>query len=248
MSYGNDYALDRDYERSSSMAAERAAFIRRTYAHVAGALLALVGLETVLLTVDGLDITVANAIYGSPVSQLLLFLGFIVVSLLAQHWARSQTSRAVQYFGLGVYVVLMAVMLFPLLFIAKYYALRLGGDPTLIPKAGILTLSVFAGLTAVVFITRKDFSFLGSLLVIGSCVVMGMIIAAIIFKGFTLGLFFSVAVVTLMAGFILYDTSNILRHYPTDAHVSAALELFADIGVMFYHILRILLILAVNRD
>jgi len=40
----------------------------------------------------------------------------------------------------------------------------------------------------------------------------------------------------------MYDTSNILHHYRTDEHVGAALELLADVVLLFYHILRVLML------
>ena len=102
-------------------------------------------------------------------------------------------------------------------------------------------------MTVSVFITRKDYSFLGPILSVACFIALGVIIAAIIF-GFTLGLFFSFAMVALLAGYILYDTSNVIHHYPTNMHVAAALELFADAALMFWYILRILMIVAGNRD
>jgi len=38
---------------------------------------------------------------------------------------------------------------------------------------------------------------------------------------------------------ILFDTSNILRTYPEDRYVSAALQLFASVALMFWYVLRL---------
>ena len=51
----------------------------------------------------------------------------------------------------------------------------------------------------------------------------------------------------LMSGWILYDTSNILHHYPTDMHVAAALELFADIALLFWYIIQLVMEMS-SRD
>jgi FtsH-binding integral membrane protein len=244
MSRGNEYPLEYGYERSEPVASERADFIRRTYAHLAGAILAFIGIETVLLSIPNIEVTVFRALGGSPLSALFIFGAFIVVSMLAQHWASSQTSRGVQYLGLSVYVVLEALIMLPLLIIAKFYT----KDPNIIPTAGILTLAVFGGLTAVVFITKKDFSFLGSALTICSFVALGFILVAVIFQTVTLGAFFCGAMILLMAGYILYDTSNVMLHYGTEQHVAAALALFASIATLFYYILRLLIILSNSRD
>ena len=107
----------------------------------------------------------------------LLVLGaFMVVSWLANSWAHSDTSPGLQYLGLGLYVVAEAVIFVPLLYIAQHFF------PGAIQTAGILTLAVFVGLTAAVFLTRQDFSYLRTILAVGSMLAFGFIIAAMFFK------------------------------------------------------------------
>ncbi|HMB92817.1 MAG TPA: Bax inhibitor-1 family protein, partial [Rhodothermales bacterium] len=79
---------------------------------------------------------------------------------------------------------------------------------------------------------------LGSVLRWGFIVAIVLIVAALLF-GFELGTFFSVAMIALAGGAILYDTSNILHHYPEDRYVGAALELFASVALMFWYVLRL---------
>ncbi len=223
----------------------RAAFIRRTYAHLAGAILAFACIEFVifgLIPQERLFAFLLRA-FASPLTHLLIFVGFIGVGWLARTWARSETSVGVQYLGLAAYVVLEAIFFVPLLFIAYYWC----QDRTLIPTAGILTLAVFGGLTAAVFTTRKDFSFLGPILCVASFLACGFIVAAVIF-GFHLGLLFGFAMVALASAFILYDTSNVIHHFRTDQHVAAALDLFASVAYLFYYVLWILIQLSGNRD
>jgi FtsH-binding integral membrane protein len=250
MSNANDFSIDYGYEKSESTSSARTTFIRRTYAHLAGAVLALVGIEAALLTIPGVDRQIMGVLGQSPWTFLIIFGAFIVFGTLAQYWAASQTSRTTQYIGLSVYVLLEAVILFPILCFTKWM-----GDPNLggslkyaniIPTAGILTLAVFAALTLVVFTTKKDFSFLGSALALCSFAAFGFIIVAIIF-GISLGVFFCAAMIVLMGGYILYDTSNIIHHYNTDQYVAASLALFASVATLFFYILRLLLILASDR-
>jgi FtsH-binding integral membrane protein len=230
MSYDISYGTAAAAEPS-----ERATFIRRTYSHLAGAILAFIGLETVLVNTVPLDV-VGNLLGGSRYSWLLVLGAFMGASWLAQYWARSQTSRALQYCGLGLYVVAEAVIFLPLLLIAA----NLTDSPNVIPTAGILTLATFGGLTITAFVTRKDFSFLAPILSIGSLIALGLIVVAI-FVGFDLGTLFAAAMVVLMSGYILYYTSNVLHHYRTDQYVAAALALFAAIATLFYYILEILM-------
>jgi uncharacterized protein len=238
------YAMESSIAVRASESA-RAAFIRRTYAHLAGAILAFACIEFVIFSLVSEEsfLTFFRQIFANPWSILIIFLGFIGVGWLARMWAHSDTSPGVQYFGLALYVIFEAIFFVPILFIAHYYV----QDQTLIPTAGILTLSIFGGLTLAVFTTKKDFSFLGPILAVAGFVTFGFIIAAILF-GFTLGLVFSLAMVALACAFILYDTSNVIHHFRTDQHVAAALELFASVAFLFWYILRILIMIAASRE
>lgn len=211
---------------------ERAAFVRRTYAHLAGAVLAFAGLEFLLLN-SPIAPLILNALFGAGRFSWLIVLGlFIGVSYLAQSWANSNASRPMQYLGLALYVVAEAVVFLPILFIANLQF------PGAIANAGIVTLGLFAALTAVVFMTRKDFTFLGPILAIGGFVALGVIVASMLF-GFNLGVLFAAVMVLFAGGSILYDTSNVLHRYNTNQHVAASLSLFASVALLFYYILRI---------
>ena len=236
MSYALEYPI-----AARAPASERAAFIRRTYGHLAGAILAFAAIEFVLLNLPGKDQFI-RAMFASNMSWLILVGLFIGVSWLADSWARSSTSVALQYLGLSLYVLLEAVIFLPILYIASESPVF--QDQHLIESAGILTLGVFAGLTAAVFVTGRDFSFLGPILTVAGFLALGLIVAAVIFQ-FSLGLVFCFGMLALASGYILYDTSNVLHHYRTDQHVAAALALFASVALLFYYILRILM--AANR-
>jgi len=233
--HNDSYELDYRVSAAESIASERAAFVRRVYLHLAGAVLALIGIEAVLLnTVDPKP--VLELMFGSGWSYLVVMLLFMGAGVVARMWAQSRSSPALQYLGLGLYVGVWAIMFLPLLYVASLP--RFGGN--IIPQAGIMTGAVFGGLTLAVFVTRKDYSFLGPVLAVGSLIALGVVVCAIAF-GFTLGLFFCFAMVALIAGSILYNTSNVMLHYPTDMHVAAALELFADVAILFWYIVNILM-------
>ena len=70
---------------------------------------------------------------------------------------------------------------------------------------------------------------------------LGVVIAGA-FGGLSLGFWFAVAMVALFCGFIVYDTSNVMHHYATDQHVSASLELFASVTMLFWYVLRIFML------
>lgn len=211
---------------------ERATFIRKTYAHLAVALLAFAGM-TFYLVNSGAGLWIAEKMLS--ISWLIVILLFMGVSWLAQTWAMSQTSKYMQYMGLILFTVAWSIIFLPLLFMATYYS----GDGLLaIAKAGVVTLGLFLGLTAVVLLTRKDFSFLGPILAIGGFVALGFIASGAIF-GFTLGNVFAFAMVAFAGASILYETSNMLHRYNTNQYVAASLGLFASIALLFWYILQI---------
>ena len=57
--------------------------------------------------------------------------------------------------------------------------------------------------------------------------------------GFSLGIWFSVAMIALAGASILYQTQTIIRKYPAQAHVAAALGLFASVMTPFWYVLRL---------
>lgn len=211
---------------------ERASFIRKTYLHLAAAILAFIGLEVYLFN-SGIADMIAETMFGfSWFIVLALFMG---VAFLANWWANSSTSKPLQYLGLGLYIVAEAIIFVPLLYIAANFS---GGGINTIIKAGIVSLGLLAGLTAVVFITKKDFSFLGPILAIGGFVALGFIAASLLF-GFSLGGLFAFIMVGFAATAILYSTSNVLHQYHPSQHVAASLSLFASVALMFWYILTI---------
>ena len=217
---------------------ERAQFISRTYAHLAGAVLLFVLIEALafMFTTDDQRRQVVQTMMGSRWTWLMVLGGFIFVSWIADSWARSSTSLGTQYFGLGLYVVAEAIIFLPLLFLASLFA------PEAISSAAIITGVVFGGLTAFVFATRSDLAGWGKYLGLFGLVAFGYIIVAM-FLPQTLGLgsLFSGMMILLAAGYILYDTSNVLHHYNTNQHVAAALALFASVALLFWYILQLVL-------
>lgn len=211
---------------------ERSQFYKKTYSHVAMAILAFILVETVLLKVVPEEYI--YMMVGQKYSWLLIIGAVWLASMLANKWTLSQ-SRSTQYLGLGLYVILQAIIFLPLLYMATAYTT---GD--VIYQAAILTLALFGGLTAFAFLSNKDFSFLRSAIVIGGFVALGLIVAGTIF-GFDLGLWFSVGMVLLASASILYETSKLKNVYNTEQYVGASLQLFASIMLLFWYILRILM-------
>ena len=217
------------YSGAQSAIDARARFITRTYNHLFLSIVAFAAIEVGLFT-TGVAKQIAVALLGT--NWLLVLGGFVIVSWLASRVAHNSRSLPAQYAALAGFVLAEAVIFVPLLFIANAYA------PGAIQSAALVTMLGFAALTGIAFWTRKDFSFLGGLLRWAFIVALLLIVGGVVF-GFALGTFFSVAMVGLAGAAILYDTSNVLHHFPEDRYVGAALELFASVALMFWYVLRI---------
>ncbi len=208
----------------------RERFIVRTYNHLFCAIVVFAAIEFALFK-SGVAEPIAHSMMRGR-NWLLVMGAYMIIGWLASRAAHHAVSKATQYLALFGFVAIEAVIFVPLLYLAEKVA------PGAIPSAGMATMAGFAGLTGIAFWTRKDFSFLGGILRwVGICSLV-LIVAGILF-GFKLGTFFSVAMVAFAGAAILYDTSNVLHHFPRDRYVAAALELFASVAMMFWYVLRI---------
>lgn len=219
---------------------ERARFISRTYAHLAGAIVAFIALEFLLLN-SPVAPGMLSLLGGGRFAWFIVLGAFMAVTFVAQRMADSATSATLQYAGLGLYVVAEAFLFVPILLVASKFA---GAE--VVPMAAGITGALFLGITFVAVTTKKDFSFLGSVLKIGGFVALGLIVASAIF-GFQLGLLFSAVMVVFAGAAILYETSNILHRYGTHQHVAASLCLFASVMLLFWYVLRLLMSLNSRR-
>lgn len=110
-----------------------------------------------------------------------------------------------------------------------------------IQEALLLTLVIFGSLTMYVMISKRDFSFLSGFLITGLVVVIiGSLLNVFLFQNPMGEFIISAAGVILFSGFILYDTSNILRHYDVQDYTSATLALYLDVLNLFLFLLRLL--------
>lgn len=227
---------------------QRARFIRLTYLHLLGAILAFAGLLWLLtnnaILAEKVSAPIVKFALGGRWNWGVVLAVFMVVSWVADYWASHATSRPMQYVGLALYVVAEALIFVPLLAIVAWKTAAIvakgGGDPNIVRDAAYLTLGIFGALTASVFITKKDFSFLRSGLIMASGAALMLIVLGLTF-GFNLGLAFSVGMVLLAAGYILYQTSQVLAHYDPQQHVAASLALFSSVALMFWYVIRILM-------
>jgi FtsH-binding integral membrane protein len=225
-----DFQIPKAYQPVAAIGVDaRATFINRTYNHLMGAIVLFTLIEVGLFQ-SGMAESIAQVLLGG--SWLLVLGAFMLVSWFASRVSLTSESKGAQYAALGGFVVAESIIFVPMLWMANQYA------PGAIQSAAIVTLVGFAGLTAVAFVTRKDFSFLRGMLMWSGVVALLAIVGGILF-GFELGTWFSVAMIGFAGAAILYDTSNVLHHYPEDRYVGAALQLFASVALMFWYVLRL---------
>ena len=213
---------------------ERVAFYKKTYAHVAGGVLVFLLFEWLLFQNASIVRFALSMTQGY--SWLLMLGGFMLITNYAESTVMRTSNRNVQYMGYALYIFAEAFIFIPLLYIAIEYTQGF----ELLKQAGIVTLSLFTGISAIVFITKKDFSFLRAGLTIGFFIAIGLILAGVLF-GFDLGLWFSVGMCVLAGGSILYQTSNMVHKYGTEDYVPAALGLFASLMLLFWYVIQIFL-------
>lgn len=216
---------------------DRVSFLRRTYAHLGIALLAWVGLTAAIKNLLP-EFSIKFSSWGLSGWNWFLVLGaFMVIGYVAERLAESESSKALQYLGLGLTVGIWSLLLQPMLWIVYFKA---GPNSPILGQAALITGVIFVGLTLTVFITRKDFSFMRGALTVGSFAALGVILASMAF-GFSLGALFSGAMILLMAGYILYQTSQLMEVFRPTQHVAAALMLFSTVATLFWYVLRLLL-------
>jgi FtsH-binding integral membrane protein len=218
---------------------DRVAFLRRTYAHLGVALIAFAAIAGGMMRfMPETSFKFSRWALTGRWNWFLVLALFMIVGYVAERLARSETSRGLQYVGLGVATVAQGVIMQPLLW--KLWLLFPSAAVSILSQAIIITLAIFVGLTLTVFLTKKDFSFMRGVLVVCTFAALGVILASLAF-GFSLGAVFCGAMILLMAGYILYQTSMIMRDFPPTAHVAASLMLFSTIATLFWYVLQLIM-------
>lgn len=215
-------------------ASERAQFLKKVYGILFLGMLGFAGTLWATAHVpfaNDLAMQVGSLIYGHRWGWAIYMGTFFAGSWLVNRLAETRPINVIAYVA---WVLLLGFLIAPLVLMVS----RTNG-PEIVTQASLLTALVFGGMTAIVFYTSKDFSFLRSGLLLVGWVLLGVGVVGAI-SGFSIGLWFSAAVVVLMAGYILYDTSTILHRLPTTMAMSGAILLFTDVVLLFKHLLVLL--------
>ncbi len=203
---------------------DRIAFIRKVYGLFFVATLFAVGGAIIGLGYPPLMIAAVQ----HPIIMFLLMIGGVMGAQAVRH------VPGVNLAALFGFTTLTGVIISPVLYVIGRT------NPGSILQAGVMTVAIFGGLTAYVFVSRRDFSFLRGMVTVGLVVVIVAGLVNIFVGSLGLGFAISAAALLLFAGFVLYDTSNIIRRYPTNEYVAGALSLYLDAFNIFLALLRIL--------
>ena len=222
----NQHVYNQNQLVAEATDAERATFYKHTYGHVAGGVLVFVLIESLMLKSEPLVNFMLSLTQGYL--WLALLAGFMGITWVAQKMAYGSVSKSKQYLGYFLYIIAEALIFVPMLYIALNY-----GGTYVIKQAAVVTGGLFIGLSAIVFLTKADFSVLR-----GAFLAIGLVVAGILF-GFDLGLWFSVGMCALAGGAILYNTHQLKYQFGTQQYVASALSLFASLMLLFWYILRI---------
>jgi len=204
---------------------ERLAFIRKVYS---------LFFASILFAIGGVMIGFANpdlmqAVVSNRLIVLLLLIGGVMGAQAVRH------VKGVNLVAFFAFTTMTGVMISPLL----YYVSAV--NPGSIFQAGVLTVGIFGGLTAYVFVTKKDFSFMRGMLTVGLIViVLASLLNVFFISSFGLGFAVAIGALILFSGFVLYDTSNIIRRYPTNEYIAGAMDLYLDAFNIFLALIRIL--------
>lgn len=173
---------------------------------------------------------VAMAVGISPLMSLVMTIGAFITLFVVQRKAESAS---------GIYWVFAftGLMGASLGYTLNFY-LGVAG-PGLIMQALGSTALVFFALSGYALTTKKDFSFLGGFLIVGLLVAIVASIANIFFAIPAVSLAISAAIVFIMSGFILFDTSRIINGGETN-YIRATVSLYLNIYNLFVSILHLL--------
>jgi len=204
---------------------ERMGFIRKVYAlFFAATLFAIGGVMLGMSFPPLFEFAVEH-----PFIMLLIMLGAVMGATAVRH------VPVVNLLALFGFTTFTGVVISPLM----YYVNQT--NPASLVQAGVLTVGIFGGLTAYVFISKRDFSFMRGMLFTGLIVmILGGLLNWFVVGSSALSFGLAAATLLLFSGFVLYDTSNIMRRYPTNEYIAGALDLYLDAFNIFLALVRIL--------
>jgi len=175
---------------------------------------------------------VSMAINVPPMAYMISLIASMVLGMFVL--PKTANSSA----GIGVIFLITGLLGFGLGSILDIY-MAMSNGPQIVATALGGTGIIFLGLSGYALTSKKDFSFLGGFLFAGMMVVLLAIVASLFIQMPALSLTISAAVIMLMSGFILFDTSRIINGGETN-YIMATYGIFLSIFNIFISLLNIL--------
>jgi FtsH-binding integral membrane protein len=225
----------------------RLAFIRKVYTLFSCSMLIWAGVTAFAMSSNAI-LNGFLGVLGTGIIGWLLFMAamFMVLRLTA-------ASFPLNLIGLGVFAVLEGLFTAPFILVVtgsvgeiapgEFGAVVTSSTLAITGQAFLLTAAIFGSITAYVLTTKKDFSFMRGALSMGFGLAIGLMLVSYYWSGaanIVGGTGFAAAMVALFAGFMLYDTSNIVHRYAPNQAASAAAKLLLDFVIMFRYIVLLL--------
>ncbi|HEX2876701.1 MAG TPA: Bax inhibitor-1 family protein [Polyangiaceae bacterium] len=230
---------------------QRVAYLRKVYGLLGAAAFIAVfagyasitfGPTETLVSPEGVTVEVPLLVAAMLTSRIMMYAAFGVLFVATLGASAVSKVPVLNVCALMGVALLMGVELAPMAFVAQFYAgvgATLSSNP--IRDTMVMVLSVFSGITGYIFITRKDFSWMGSILSMGVMVIFGACILTFVFQTEVFSLAVASAGALLSIGMLLYVTSYIFRNSEMDDAVGDALALLVQLRNLFMFLLRILM-------
>jgi uncharacterized protein len=209
----------------------RVHFIQKTYLHLFLNIVLFSILTFAFLFITPLQSLLA-VIAGSRWMWLIMIVAFGIGAGILQGVAYNSTSKTTQYSALLGFILLEALIFSPI----AVYALAVG----VLLQALLATIGLFGVLTLSVLVTKTNYNFLQNFLVVGTLASGLVILIGIAFGLNIFGTIFSIIMILLMCGWVLYDTSKISREYPENKYIAASIAIFADFVSLLWYVIQLL--------
>ncbi len=233
----NNYA--NPFVVAASAPAARADFYRKTCLLTAVSCAVFGLLLAGTLSMPAIIEPLTRLFFGSGgLGWLLVLAGFWCISMLANRLAFGGVSAGTQLAGLGIYIVAETLLFAPMLNILM---IKFGSNAALseiVAPAALSTLLLAVGLTATVFMTKTDFSFLRAFVSVGFFVALGAVVLMTLF-GTGVGTWFIIAMTVFIAVVILYQLWMVKTQFRPDQHVGAALVIFSGVATLFWYLIML---------
>jgi len=189
-------------------------------------------LLSLTLLFSGFTAWLSMAMNFPPMGLIITLVGYFGLLFLTNKF-RNSSLGLVFVFALTGF---MGLTLGPIL---NFYVNNLSNGTQIVGTALAGTGLIFAGLSAYVLVTRKDFSFIGGMLMAGILVAFLASLASLFIQMPALSLAISAMFILLMSGMILFQTSQIVHGGETN-YISATVTLYISIYNIFLSLLQIL--------